>query len=201
MKCLSKWLAERWNKLALSRFSISCSFSKTCLTNINYLQLLAVEKGQGLLGFSICTINWFTDRNDAALERHNSLVRYVASLWLMFSSCPHVHVAVHVFKMFREKPLRGKGSSPLVFFCFVLFVLVIYSIITISSVAMWIKVFFIHFFPEGCLGSFLLFLTVIWCSEEETGLLVTWNGHLTEYMRHYCYLWHFRECNHSYILD
>lgn len=121
MKCLSKWLAERWNKLALSRFSISCSFSKTCLTNINYLQLLAVEKGQGLLGFSICTINWFTDRNDAALERHNSLVRYVASLWLMFSSCPHVHVAVHVFKMFREKPLRGKGSSPLVFFCFVCF--------------------------------------------------------------------------------
>lgn len=33
--------------------TIPCSFSKSCLTIINYLQLPAVGKGQGLLGFSI----------------------------------------------------------------------------------------------------------------------------------------------------
>lgn len=32
-------------------------------------------------------------------------------------------------------------------------------------------------------------------------LVVTWNGHLTEYVRHSCYFWHFRGCNHSYISD
>lgn len=77
--CCNKRPADCGNKLAVSCFCIPCAFSKFCLTNTNCLQLLAVEKGQRLWGFSVWTINWFSDRNCAG--EHRSLVRCVAPDW------------------------------------------------------------------------------------------------------------------------
>lgn len=62
-----------------------CSFRKSCLTDINCLQLLAVKKVRGCQGFPL--LQQIDSLTGMVLQ--NSLVRYVASL-MMFPSCPHV---------------------------------------------------------------------------------------------------------------
>lgn len=83
------WINGSGEGMEISRSTISCSFSKSCLTNVNYLQLLAVGKGQGLLGFSICTINWFAHRNGAAPTG--------VSCCIIFSDVPQLSTCATVF--------------------------------------------------------------------------------------------------------
>lgn len=64
--------------------AMPCSFSKSCLTIINYLQLPAVGKGQGLLGFSILHRELIHSQEWCL----HTLGCCVASFLVMFPSCP-----------------------------------------------------------------------------------------------------------------
>lgn len=158
------------------------SFSKSCLTIINYLQLPAVGKGQGLFGFSIlpweliCTREWCV----------HTLGCRVASLLVMFPSCPH---AQHNATQQPGCRLSWESSATLV------------GLQHSNNCNFRTKIKDLSISNPGDCREFCFRFhsNLMFWGRKQFKLLVLWNGRLKGNMRHCGYLWHFRDCNHLHL--
>lgn len=131
-------------------FFFFCSFRKSCLSDINCLQLLPVKKLRGCQGFpSLQQIDSLT-----GMALQNSLVRYVASL-MMFPSCPHVpHSPEDMWELNcpKEQPRKPEtDGSPL------------HSLVQYNNLMFFISTFF-----SGHLMDYMRHFSYLWPLRDVT---------------------------------